>query len=245
MKQFQSKKEQKMQWSFSMNKVERAIIFDSGTIINFTINGLLYILEDLKKIFKGKFLITQEVLNEIVNRPMKVQRFELGAIRAKHLVDEKILELPESIEIDSKSLKNETQKFMQIANKALKQGNQWVEIVSEAEISCLALSEELTRKGIKNIIAIDERTTRTIAEKPEKLEEIISKKIHSKVKLENPEIKIFKHFRFIRSSELVFVAYKKGLFHIKDKKMLEAALYATKFKGCSISFEEIKELKNM
>ena len=41
--------------------MEGAIIFDASTLISFSMNGLLGELERLKGIFKGKFLITQEV----------------------------------------------------------------------------------------------------------------------------------------------------------------------------------------
>jgi hypothetical protein len=41
------------------------------------------------------------------------------------------------------------------------------------------------------------------------------------------------------------VAYKKGLIRLQGKKVLEAVLYATKFKGTAISFEEIETLKKL
>ena len=56
---------------------------------------------------------------------------------------------------------------------------------------------------------------------------------------------IFPNYKFIRSTELVFVAYKKGIINIHGKNVLDALLYATKFKGSSISFEEIEELKKV
>ena len=39
--------------------------------------------------------------------------------------------------------------------------------------------------------------------------------------------------------------FKKGIVKIKDPKTLEALLYAVKFKGCSITDEEIKEIKKL
>jgi hypothetical protein len=41
------------------------------------------------------------------------------------------------------------------------------------------------------------------------------------------------------------MAYKKRLIEIRDKHALEALLYATKFKGCAISWEEIEQLKKL
>ena len=57
------------------------------------------------------------------------------------------------------------------------------------------------------------------------------------------DFKIFSKYRFIRSTEMVYVAFKKGLISLNGKKALEALLYATKFKGSSVSYEEIDAIK--
>ena len=41
------------------------------------------------------------------------------------------------------------------------------------------------------------------------------------------------------------MAYKNKFLKLRDKHALEALLYATKFKGCAISWEEIKQLKRL
>ena len=73
----------------------------------------------------------------------------------------------------------------------------------------------------------------------------MSNKLHREINLDTKELTNTSQFRFIRSSELVFMAYKKGFIPIKDKNLLEALLYATKFKGCAISWEEIEQLKKL
>lgn len=225
--------------------MSRALILDSGTLINLSMNGLLDLLEKLKKRFDGKFLITREVKYEVVDHPMGISRFELGAMRVQKLIDDKILELPSSLDVSEEEIKKETANLMEIANHSVEMSGKWIQIVSRAEISCLALSEELTKKGIENIIAIDERTTRMLSESPRNFEKMMSEKMHHRVHVEEEKLKPFEKFRFIRSSELVYVAFKKDLFDIQGKKALEALLYATKFKGASISFEEIDELKRL
>ena len=120
-----------------------------------------------------------------------------------------------------------------------------MQIVSAGEMSCLALSSELTKKGIDNIISIDERTTRVLCEEPRNLERILSAKLHQRLQTDISKLKMFSNFKFIRTTELVYAAFKLGLIAIDDKKALEALLYATKFKGSSISFEEIDVLKKM
>jgi hypothetical protein len=58
---------------------------------------------------------------------------------------------------------------------------------------------------------------------------------------------MFSKFKILRSSELVYVAIKEGLleFPAAKEQSIEAALYALKYKGCAISWEEIKEIKEM
>ena len=77
----------------------KALIFDSGPLINFALNGLLYTLKELKKAFNGVFLITEDVKYEVIDRPIKVLRFELEALRIKQLLDEGVLQLPSSVGI--------------------------------------------------------------------------------------------------------------------------------------------------
>lgn len=223
----------------------KVLVFDSGALINLSMNGLLYIIEDMKKTFDGKFIVPNQVIQEVYNKPLTIPRYELGAIRIKNLIDNKILESPEALKINSLELNKDTKNLMGLANNSFKVEGRWLRIVSDAEISCVALCKKLNEKGIDNILAIDERTTRMLCEKPQNLEKLMSKKLHKKVKSFNNEFKAFEGIKIIRSSELVYVAYKKDLIKIKDKKILEALLYATKYKGSSISFEEINILKRL
>jgi len=225
--------------------MNKALIFDSGTLINLSMNGLLDILKKLKDAWGGEFLITEQVKYEVVDRPAGVLRFELGAIRIQNLIDDGILKMPSSIGIDNIKLKEETKEIMDMANHFLQVNEKWIEIVSEAEMSCLALSNELSEKGIRNMIALDERTTRIMCENPPSLERLMSEKLHQRVKMVANDFKIFSKYEFIRSTELVYVAYKKGIIKLNGKKALEALLYATKFKGSSVSYEEIEVLKKI
>lgn len=223
----------------------KALIFDSGVLINLSMNGLLYILENLKRNFDGKFLITKAVRYETVDRPSGIKRFELGAIRIQNLIDTGILEFPESLGVSEIELEKETKYLMQRANHFIQYKGNYMNIVSEAEISCLALSSQLEKNKIDCMIAIDERTTRVLSENPESLAKMMSEKMHMKLKRAQRMDHIFPSYKFIRSTELVFVAYKKGAINIHGKNVLDALLYATKFKGSSISFEEIEQLKKL
>ncbi len=222
----------------------KILIFDSGPLINLSMNGLLYILKALKKEFDGKFIITEQVKYEVVDRPIKVPKFELGALQIKELISNNILELPSSIGINSDIIKKETLLLMKKINTCMIAGDRQINLVSEAEISCLAVSAELAKRNIENIIAIDERTTRILTENPKELEKLMSNRLHIRVDLKC-DISMFKDFRFIRSTELVYVAFKKNILNVKGPQVLEAALYATKFKGSSVSFKEISVLKKL
>ena len=184
----------------------KALIFDSGPLINLSMNGLLYLLEKLKKDFNGKFLITKEVKYETIDHPINIKKFELGALRIKNLLEQNIIELPDYLKLNQKKMDTETDEIMDMANHFFKIESNWMNLVSRAEISCLALSSELERLGFETIIAIDERTTRLLSEKPENLQKILSEKLHQRIEVIAENFEIFKKYKFIRSSEIIFVS---------------------------------------
>ncbi len=224
---------------------DKAIIFDSGSLISLSMAGLFDELVGLKKIFKGKFLITKEIKGEIIDKPMNIKKFELEAIRLKELLDVGILEMPSSLKIDDKEITRRTYEILQIANTTFKGRDRDIHLIDLGESSGLALSQILTEQGITNVLAVDERTTRMLCEKPENLRKLMEGKLHTSIIAKKENYKYFENFQFIRSTELMYVAYKKGLVESKDPKLLDALLYALKFKGAAISDEEISEIKRM
>jgi len=226
--------------------MDGAILFDASTLISLSMNGLFDELKNLKKIFKGKFIITKEVKAEVIDHPIEVKRFELEALRVKEMLDEGTLELPESLGIKSEDVSLGKEKMFGIANTMFVGDGREITLIHSGEASCLALSRILLDKKIPHVIAIDERTTRMLGEKPEKLKELLERKMETSVKLVKADFKYFRGFRFIRSTELMYVAWKKGLLEIKDgKKVLDALLWAVKFKGCAVSEDEIKEIMSI
>ena len=226
-------------------KSNNAIIFDSSTLISLSMNNLFEEIRGLKKIFRGKFLITKEVKSEIIDKPLNIKRFELEAIRLKQLLDEGILEMPSAVGVNDRDISNATRDILETANKTFYSGNKDIHLIDLGEASALALSKIMTEKDMNNILAVDERTTRMLAEKPESLRKIMEGKLHTKIKTKEQNYVFFKNFRFVRSTELIYVAYKKGIVKSKDKNILDALLYALKFKGTAISDEEINEIKKM
>ena len=224
---------------------ERVIIFDASTLITFAMNGLLEELKKLKEHFKGKFIITKEVKYEIIDRPINIKRFELEAIKLKTLFDQNILEMPTSLGMNDIEISEKGKKLMEIANETFEGNGKKIHLVDVGETSSLALSKMLNEKKVPNVLAVDERTARMLSEKPENLKNLFQKKLKVRIISNQENYKYFQGLKFIRSAELIYVAHKKGLTRWKSEKVLDALLYATKFKGCSISDHEIEEIKRI
>jgi len=224
---------------------QKAIVFDSSTLINFTMNGLLEEFGELKKGFDGKFLVTKEVIAEIIDKPMTIKRFKLEALKIKKMLAEKILEMPSAVGIGDNQISEMTNEIKNKANNIFFGRGNAIQIIHSGESSCLALSALLNEKKIDNVISVDERTTRMLGEKPENLSMLLQKKLHTEIKPKKENFAFFKKFKFIRSAELIYVAYKKGIVKLKNHDILDALLYALKFNGCSISDEEIYEIEKM
>lgn len=225
--------------------IQKAIVFDSGSLISLSMAGLFDELVGLKKIFKGKFLITKEIKGEIIDKPMNIKKFELEAIRLKELLDSGILEMPSSLKIDEEEITKKTYEILQMANATFHGRDRDIHLIDLGESSALALSKMLSDMGISNVLAVDERTTRMLCEKPENLRKLMEGKLHTSITAKTENYDYFKNFRFIRSTELMYVAHKKGIIESNDAKILDALLYALKFKGAAISDEEISEIKRI
>lgn len=222
------------------------LIFDSSTIINLVLNGLEEILPKMKKLGDIRFIVTSAVRFETIKRPVQSKKYELDALKIKRLLDENVLETPSSIGIDEEAIESQTQKIMDVTNRILFARDTSVHLIDKGEASCLALYNMLRGdKRIKKMaIAIDERTTRMLGEKPENLRKLMEQKLHTKVDINSIPDEM-KNVVFIRSAEIVYIAYKKGLIELADSQVLDALLWASKFAGCSISSEEIEEIKRL
>ena len=223
----------------------KAIIFDASSLIGFSMNGLLYIIEELKKNFNGHFIITKEVKNEIIDRPLNIKRFKLEALKLTELFNKKVLELPEVFGIDEEIISKKTQEFLNSSNSMYKDNRGDIHLLDLGEASCLVLGKMLNEKNIQNVLAVDERTTRMLCEKPKNLQKLLQKKLHTSITYDKTKVEQFKGFKIIRSVELVYIAYKKGLTILKGKQALDALLFALKFKGCSVSYDEIEQIEKL
>ena len=121
----------------------KAIIFDASSLIGFSMNGLLYIIEELKKNFNGHFIITKEVKYEIIDRPLNIKRFKLEALKLTELFNKKVLELPEVFGIDEEIISKKTQEFLNSSNSMYKDNRGDIHLLDLGEASCLVLGKML------------------------------------------------------------------------------------------------------
>lgn len=218
----------------------KALVFDTGPIISLTMNNLLWILEPLRERFKGKFYITNLVKTELVDKPLNTKRFEFEALQVMQQINDGILDV-----LDNPVNTNE---LLDLANKSFKAKGHWVSISHFGEMSAVALALQLN----SNAVVIDERTTRTLIENPDSVKNIMQRKLHTKVFVDNSNLRELenhlKGLKVIRSSELVYVAYKLNLLNkyidgATKQKLLDSLLWGVKLDGCAISKDEIEQVK--
>ena len=220
----------------------KALLFDSGPIISMTMNNLLWLLDPLKQRFGGKFLITKEVKNELIDKPLKIKRFAFEAVQIAKLIDNGILEIWAEVA-------QRKEELLKLANKSFKTKGRWIRIVQDAEIEILALA-----CGLGCNVVIDERTVRLLIENPKSLSSLLERRLHSKVIMNSQNVERFlkevASVQIIRSVELAAVAFEMGLFNhlvpkIKNGKnvLVDAVMWGMKLHGCAVTQAEINELK--
>ena len=220
------------------------LIFDAGPIISLTLNGMLPVIEKLKGVFGGEFILTPAVKREVVDRPMKIKKFKLEALRVQGMIDRGVFKMSKDI-VSNQKLDKEMKKILKDANGVLRSTatGEKIKIIHNGEAACLAFANLC---NCDNVIVIDERTTRMLTEAPENLEKMMESKLHTPLDANLKLLEGMKKFRFIRSAELLYIGYKKDLIGVKkEKELLDALLYGVKFKGCAISSTEIEEMKRM
>lgn len=229
--------------------MKKSLVIDSGAIISMVTNNLLWTVRHLAKKYKGDFLITESVKEELINYPMTTKKFKFEAFMINDLILEKHIKL---IDNDAE-LERLSSKLMYLANNIYIAKNRPISVLQKAETDTLALA--ILMKS--DAMLIDERTLRLLVEDPNKLSYILGHRLHTKVSINKSNLNQFsemvKKINILRSTEIVTIAYEMGLLnryissgtklHSEYKKpLLEGVLWALKLKGCSISEEEINEI---
>lgn len=160
-------------------------------------NGLEELLTKLKRQFGGKFIIPKAVKKEVIDKPKKIKKYSLGALKLEKLLQNKVLELPSAINIEEEKVEGKKKEVMKKANTAYRAKDDNVEVIHKGEAECIALSLIAKEEKIENAIAIDERSSRMIVEKPDNLRKLFESKLHTKVNMKN---KVNWKIKFIRSA---------------------------------------------
>ncbi|PIO04794.1 hypothetical protein COT47_07470, partial [Candidatus Woesearchaeota archaeon CG08_land_8_20_14_0_20_43_7] len=184
----------------------KSIIFDAGPVISLTTNSLLWLLGPLGKTFEGAFYITKAVKKELVDTPICGKKFKFEALQVMGLISDDILQVIHNDQILAK-----TNHLLEIANTIFKARGNWIKLVHYAEIEVIAAALFLNA----GCIVIDERTTRSLIETPEKLKRHLEKKLHTAIQVNEKNLAEFQKqvrgIEVIRSVELVTIAFELGL----------------------------------
>ena len=214
------------------------IICDSSSLISLADSCLLPTLKTIKDHLDGEIYISKRVEYESISHPMQIPEYSLAALRIKKALQDGLLTLVESKRSDA-----EMQAILAHANRIYSIDGRPLKIIHDGEAEMLALAHEL---GIRNIL-MDERTTRMLSEAPADMREHYEKEFGKQVRMDDKEVAWFRNLTrgmsVFRSSEIVVAAYEMGYFKDyrgMEKQMLAASLYALKFAGCGVSFDEIK-----
>ena len=222
----------------------KSLVFDSSSLISITVNNLLNYLGKLKKYYQGEFFITKEVMREVIKTPIHINKYKLEAMQLA-------IFLEEGAKVYENDLSNKCNYLLTLANSIYKANDNYISILQKGEIESLALVVSLE----SDALVVDERTMRLLIEDPLKLKNLLEKKLHTKITIDKKNLLYFKketkNVKIIRSSELMIIAFELNLFNEYEKsknlienykkELLEGILYSLRLKGCSISFEEIKE----
>ena len=137
--------------------------------------------------------------------------------------------------------------LMKLVNSIFSSKGKDISILQKGEVEALAL----VLKSNASAYVVDERTMRLIIEEPLSLKHLLERKLSSNVSVNENKLKQFQKMvgdvKVIRSTELMLVAYEKGVFNkyvkgVGKKEFIDALLWALRLRGAAISTDEINKL---
>jgi hypothetical protein len=216
------------------------VVIDSGTMITFSSTCLMNVFVRFARENRLELIVSHDVSEESVWRPLSNKRFALNAARIKHLFNESIVRVISATH-EVKQLEKE---ILSLANNCFFSKGKPIQILQRGEAEALALAKIHNAKAL----FVDERTVRSLIENPSRLKQVLEKRQHKVVKADEKCIadfrKMFSDLKIFRSVDIIALAFEQGSFDgelDKGQLELEAALYATKFAGCAVSEKEIQD----
>lgn len=221
---------------------EKSVICDSSTLVCLSNTALMSSVDFISRNLEVKFYIPSEVYKEAIERPDHMRAHAWSAIKIKQMVDKGSISVIREAPKEFMALAD---RIGSLSNNCFFAGSEPIKILHPGEIHMLSIAKQL---GIKSM-AIDERTTRVLFENPALLKEHLETEFRTRINMSVKSVaelqEMFNGFCFFRSTELLYLAYRKGYFRSFRDDMHKAfhyALYALKYHGCSISFKEIDSL---
>ncbi len=232
---------------FARGLKNATIILDSGPVISLALNNLLWVLAKTKKEYNLKFYMTEAVKSELVDHPLTIKRFQFEALQIMKLIREEVIEV-----VNHPRLKEKTLSLLDIANNSFSAKDHDLTLVHFAEVSAISAALLFDAEAMM----IDERTTRYLLERPERLRLMLNHKLHTPIEINKEKLSILKketrNIRFIRSAEFIAVCFEKGLLdeylpNLPDSKkmLLDSLIWGLKMNGCAISEKDLNLLINI
>ena len=219
----------------------KSMVFDTSSIISLVTNNMLWILPPLKKVFKGDFLVPKAVHDEMISVPLRSKKFKFEAMVVCEYIHKGVITSCRNM-----NLAPQTSSLLEVTNNIFKTKGRSLAVFQAGEVEAVILA---TLRG-SEVVVTDERSMRLLLEDPKRLAKLLSKKLHSNVKIDKKRLSEFKSrtkdLKVMRSTELALMAYELGLLdnflqnHSKGE-LLEAVLWGLKTRGCAISPQEIDD----
>ena len=218
--------------------MRKRLICDASSLISMSMTCMLPIVVELSEI--ADFIITKTVYDEIITNPQRSKNHRMGPLKFKALFDQGILQIAQA---DSE----EVDHILNISNSIYYSKHKQLKIIQRGEAEALALAND------GDTLLMDERTLRFMIENPNDLLGLLEHRMRRPISMDKKRRAEFdkycKGVSIIRSSELLAVAYEKGIlqkyFSGEKRELLEACLWALKSKGCSLSVKDVKEYLRM
>jgi len=230
-----------------IKQIDKSIVFDTSSIISLASNSLLWVMDELKKKFKGHFLIPSAVKREVIDAPLQSKKFKLEAMQVLSEVVKGNIEIFDH----DNEVQKEINELSIAANTIFIARGNFIKVAHSGELSAIAIARLLG----SDAVVIDERTTRVLIEEPQKLADLLEAKLHTPISINKESLRVFRAkvdgLTVLRSCELGVIAYEMGLFdryalsgeekYVENPKLtvLDGVLWGLRLRGCSISTEEI------
>ncbi|HLE06492.1 MAG TPA: hypothetical protein VI790_04000 [Candidatus Nanoarchaeia archaeon] len=224
----------------------KELLIDSSSLISMATNCLMWVIDKLRESSEIQFVITPEIHKEVIEKSMNIDKFRLSGIRIlKRLCNGAIIVKETDMGI--------TNRLLDIANKIYSVKGDYYHVVHEGELGLIPLA--IQNKSYT--LATDERIFFKMITDPEGLKRLFENRLHTAVTINQDKLNEFKELTkdidVFKSSDLVAIAYEKGLMneYIKEceskklgRDLLTGSLWALKMSGCSISTLDIKEYES-